>query len=52
MKKKKLDNNGFTILELAVAIAIAAIMAAFALPSIVNWQNLSRLRGSAVNMVG
>jgi len=52
MRKKKLDNHGFTILELAVAIAIAAIMAAFALPSIVNWQNLSRLRGAAVNMVG
>jgi len=52
MRKKKLGKKGFTILELVVAIAIAAIMAAFALPSIVNWQNLSRLRGSAVNMVG
>jgi len=52
MRAKEKNNYGFTILELAVAIAIAAIMAAFALPSIVNWQNLSRLRGAAVNMVG
>ena len=52
VKKKKLDNNAFTILELAVAIAIATILAGFALPSMINWQNSSRLRGAAVNLVG
>jgi type IV fimbrial biogenesis protein FimT len=52
MRKMKFGNKGFTILELAVAIAIATIMASFALPSFVNWQNSSRLRGAAVNLVG
>ncbi len=52
MRNGKPDNRGFTILELAVAIAIAAILAGFALPSYVNWQNSSRLRGAAVNLVG
>lgn len=52
MRNKEPDNKGFTLLEMVVAIAIAAIMAGFALPSFVNWQNSTRLRGAAVNLVG
>jgi prepilin-type N-terminal cleavage/methylation domain-containing protein len=52
MRNKEPDNKGFTILEMVVAIAIAAILAGFALPSFVSWQNSSRLRGAAVNLVG
>jgi len=52
MQKKKYNDSGFSMIELAVAIAIAAIMAGFALPSVVNWQHSSRLRGAAVDLVG
>jgi prepilin-type N-terminal cleavage/methylation domain-containing protein len=52
MRSKEQNSCGFTILELVVAIAIAAIMAGFAVPSIANWQHKSRLRGAAVNLVG
>jgi prepilin-type N-terminal cleavage/methylation domain-containing protein len=52
MEAKNSQNGGFSVVELAVAIAIAAILAGFALPSFVSWQNSSRLRGAAVNLVG
>lgn len=52
MNRKNYNTDGFTTLELAVVIAIVAIMACFALPSFVSWQNLNRLRGAAVNLVG
>jgi type IV fimbrial biogenesis protein FimT len=52
VRSKKLNCNGFSLLELAVAVAIASIMAGFALPSFLKWQHSSRLRGAAVNLVG
>lgn len=52
MRWKNSNKNGFTTLELAVAIAILAIMASVALPSLSKWQNSYRLRGAAVNLVG
>jgi prepilin-type N-terminal cleavage/methylation domain-containing protein len=52
MSGKNRNNNGFTMLELAVGIAIVAIMASLALPSFVKWQSSYRLRGAAVNLVG
>jgi prepilin-type N-terminal cleavage/methylation domain-containing protein len=52
MRSKKQNSCGFTILELAVAIAIAAIMASFSVPSIVTWQHKSRLQGAALNLFG
>jgi len=52
MNRKNYNTDGFTTLELAVVIAIVAIMASVALPSFVAWQNSSRLRGAAINLVG
>ena len=52
MKGKNRNNNGFTILELAVVIAIVAIMSTVALPSFVKWQSSNRLRGAAIGLVG
>jgi prepilin-type N-terminal cleavage/methylation domain-containing protein len=52
MNRKTFNTDGFTALELAVVIAIVAILASVALPSFVTWQNSYRLRGAAVNLVG
>jgi prepilin-type N-terminal cleavage/methylation domain-containing protein len=52
MGAKIRKNNGFTMLEMAVAMAIAAILASFALPSFISWQGKNRLRGAAINLVG
>jgi prepilin-type N-terminal cleavage/methylation domain-containing protein len=46
-KKKYLNqNNGFTILELMVVIAILGILTAMIVPNIVTWRNNSMVSGS------
>jgi type IV fimbrial biogenesis protein FimT len=44
-------NSGFSAFELAVALAIVAIIAAFAMPQYLNWLRSYRLRGAATNLV-
>jgi prepilin-type N-terminal cleavage/methylation domain-containing protein len=42
---------GFTLMELMVTIAIAAILSGIAIPSFVAWLNSNRLRGATLNLV-
>lgn len=42
--------NGFTITELMIAIAIIAIAGAIFIPEFVDWRNRSRLQGYANNL--
>jgi type IV fimbrial biogenesis protein FimT len=44
-------NSGFSAFELAVALAIMAILAAFAMPQYLNWLRSYRLRGATTNLV-
>jgi prepilin-type N-terminal cleavage/methylation domain-containing protein len=45
------SHKGFSLLELVVAIAIAAILGSLALPSFISWQRNSQLRGAATNLM-
>jgi prepilin-type N-terminal cleavage/methylation domain-containing protein len=47
MSKQK----GFTLIELAVAIGILAVLAGVAVPSFISWLHSGRLRNSGVNLV-
>ncbi len=44
-------NSGFSAFELAVALAIMAIIAAFVMPQYLNWLRAYRLRGATTNLV-
>ena len=44
-------NSGFTAFELAVSLAIMAIMAAFVMPNFLTWLRDYRLRGATNNLV-
>lgn len=44
-------NSGFSAFELAVALAIMAIIAAFVMPQYLNWLRSYRLRGATTNLV-
>jgi len=48
------DNRelGFTALEVAVTLAIIAVLATVSMPSFLKWLNGHRLRGAAINLVG
>ena len=41
---------GFTALELATTIAIAAVIAALVMPPYLNWLRAQRLRGAVINL--
>jgi prepilin-type N-terminal cleavage/methylation domain-containing protein len=43
--------SGFTAIEVAVTLAIVAIMASFAMPSFLSWLQGHRLRGAAINLM-
>ncbi len=44
------QHKGFTTIELAVAIGLAAILASVAVPSFLSWLNSHRLRGAGANL--
>lgn len=44
-------DSGFTAFEVAVTLAIVAIMASFTMPSFLGWLSAHRLRGSAINLM-
>jgi type IV fimbrial biogenesis protein FimT len=44
------NNSGFTLLELMIALALAAIVASVAVPSFFTWRSEAKLR-SAVSMI-
>ena len=46
------NNNGFTIVEALVVIALVAVVAALAAPNIVKWRRAAQLRGAAENLKG
>jgi len=45
-------NSGFTAFELAVSMAIVAVIAAFVLPPYLQWLRGHRLRGAVTNLMG
>jgi type IV fimbrial biogenesis protein FimT len=44
-------NSGLTALEVAVTLAIIAVLAAVSMPSFLNWLQGHRLRGAAINLM-
>jgi len=44
-------NSGFTAYELAVTLAIVAIMATVTMPSFLSWLTAHRLRGASINLM-
>ena len=44
-------DSGFTAIEVAVTLAIVAILASLTMPSFLGWLNGHRLRGSAINLM-
>jgi type IV fimbrial biogenesis protein FimT len=44
-------NSGFTAYELAVTLAIVAVMATVTLPSFLSWLTSHRLRGASINLM-
>jgi prepilin-type N-terminal cleavage/methylation domain-containing protein len=48
MSKDK--NSGFTALEVAVTLAIIAVLASISMPSFLKWLQGHRLRGAAINL--
>ena len=45
-------NNGFTVMELLIIIAIAGILAAIAVPNYMTHKDRANLRGATSNLVG
>jgi type IV fimbrial biogenesis protein FimT len=45
------NRSGFSAFELAVALAIMAVIAAFVMPQYLKWLRAYRLRGAATNLV-
>ena len=45
-------NSGFTAFELAMTLAIMAILATFFMPPYLHWLRSSRLKGAANNLMG
>ena len=48
----RLKNSGFSFMELMVAIAIIAVLSAFAIPNMIGWRADSKLRGAVSNLKG
>lgn len=44
-------NSGFTALDVAVTLAIVAVLASVTMPSFLSWLSTHRLRGSAINLM-
>lgn len=44
-------DSGLTAFEVAVSLAIIALMAAVSMPSFLSWLQAHRLRGSAINLM-
>jgi type IV fimbrial biogenesis protein FimT len=44
-------NSGFTAYEVAVTLAIVAVMATITMPSFLSWLTAHRLRGAAINLM-
>jgi prepilin-type N-terminal cleavage/methylation domain-containing protein len=44
-------NSGFTAFEVAVTLAIVAILASVVMPSFLKWLQAHRLRGAAINLM-
>jgi Tfp pilus assembly protein FimT len=44
-------NSGFTTYELAVTMAIVAVMATVTMPSFLSWLTAHRLRGATINLM-
>ncbi len=45
-------DTGFTILELAVVVAMVAILTAIAIPNTISWRNNAKLNGDVLNFRG
>ena len=50
MQPKPRRTAGFSVLELMVVVAVVALLAAVATPSLVSWQRERRLTGAAANL--
>jgi type IV fimbrial biogenesis protein FimT len=50
-EKKMSKQSGFTIIELAVVIAIIGIVSAIAVPNMIGWASRSRVNGAARDIV-
>ena len=49
---KRLDESGFSLIEIVVVIAIVAIVSAIAIPNMIGWRGERQLRGAANNLLG
>lgn len=47
-----LKNKGFTLLEVLIVVSLIGIMAAYAVPNIIDWRANANLRGSTNNLAG
>jgi type II secretion system protein H len=45
-------NSGFSLMELMIIIAIMAVIATFAIPSMIGWRSRSQLQGAVGNLTG
>ena len=46
------NHSGFTITELAMAVAIFAVLSAIAIPGVIGWRNNAMLRGAVITLAG
>jgi type IV fimbrial biogenesis protein FimT len=44
------NNSGFTAFEVAVTLAVVAVLASISMPSFLKWLQGHRLRGAAINL--